>query len=93
MKNCKSCGNELEMVAKPFTCDMTVMVYDAKVKDCGKCNRNYSHLPTHLQKKLEDLDYLEATSMALGLQDKIFYARQILNKEIQEFKKSKSFVN
>ncbi len=87
MKNCKSCGNELEMVAKPFTCDMTGMVYDAKVKDCGKCSKDYSHLPANLQKKLEDLDYLEATSMALGLQDKILYARQLLNIEIESWSK------
>ena len=87
MKNCKSCGTELEMVVKPFVCDMTGMVYDTEIKNCGKCTNDYSHLPSHIQRKLEDLDYLESAGMALGLHDKILAARHLIDKEIESWSK------
>lgn len=87
--NCKSCGNELEMVVKPFTCDLTGMEYDASFGECdcenlGERMSSYSELPANIKKKLEDLEELEKTNMALGLHDKISAARYLIRKEIDQ---------
>ena len=54
-RNCKKCGDELEMVVKPFTCDLTGMSYDANFGSCdcddlGERMSSYAELPAHIKK-------------------------------------------
>jgi hypothetical protein len=52
-------------------------------------NGTYVQLPDNIVNKLRDLEELDKTCVALGLQDKILAARHLLDIEIKDFLKEK----